>query len=138
MKNFEKINKHMNANKTKPINKKSTIDFLPISKFLHHTDKSYDYEVIVKFFAKNNITLKDFYSVSKGNEKCTVCAKNDWLVWRNDFMYYDTLNKCLINVEDDEELEDSPELEQIDFAVHVCPECGAWSTSILLNSTVAP
>ncbi len=63
-------------------------------------------------------------------KKCTVCAKNDWLVWRNDFMYYDTLNKCLINVEDDEELEDSPELEQIDFAVYVCPECGTWSTVI--------
>jgi len=130
MKNFEQINKYMNANKTKPINKKSTIDFLPVSKFLHHTDKSYDYEVIVKFFASNNITLKDFYSVSECDEKCTVCAKNDWIVWRNDFMYYDTLNKCLIHVEDDEELEDSPELEQIDFAVYVCSECGAWSTFI--------
>jgi len=83
MKKFDQINKHMNANKTKPINK-----------------------------------------------KCTVCAKNDWLVWRNDFMYYDTLNKCLISVEDDEELEEAPKLEQIDFALYVCPECGAWSTSI--------
>lgn len=130
MKKFEQINKHMNANKTKPINKKSTIDFLPVSKFLHHTGKNYDYEVIVKFFASNNITIKDFYSVNACDKRCTACAKNDWLVWRNDFMYYDTLNKCLINVEDDEELEDSPELEQIDFTVYVCPECGAWSTSI--------
>ena len=130
MKNFEQINKHMNANKTKLINKKSTIDFLPVSKFLHHTDKSYDYEVIVKFFASNNITLKDFHSVSECAEKCTVCAKKEWLVWRNDFMYYDTLNKCLINVEDDEEIEDSPELKQIDFAVYICSECGAWSTFI--------
>ena len=31
---------------------------------------------------------------------------------------------------DDEELEDSPELEQIDFAVYICSECGAWSTII--------
>ena len=130
MKNFEQINKHMNANKTKPINKRLTIDFLPVSKFLHHTDKSYDYEVIVKFFASNNITLKDFHSVSECDEKCTVCAKKEWLVWRNDFMYYDTLNKCLINVEDDEEIEESPELKQIDFAVYVCSECGAWSTFI--------
>jgi|GEM_PF-1686540 len=130
MKKFEQINKHMNNNKIKPINKKTTIDFLPVSKFLHHTDKSYDYEVIIKFFASNNITLKDFYSVSECDKKCTVCTKNDWLVWRNDFMYYDTLNKCFINVEDDEELEDSTELEQIDFAVYVCPECGAWSTFI--------
>lgn len=130
MKKFDQINKHMNANKTKPINKKSTIDFLPVSKFLQHTKKSYDYEVIVKFFANNHITIKDFYSVDACDKKCTVCAKNDWLVWRNDFMYYDTLNKCLISVEDDEELEEAPELEQIDFAVYVCPECGAWSTSI--------
>ncbi|MBP2627517.1 MAG: hypothetical protein H6Q68_2228 [Firmicutes bacterium] len=130
MKKFDQINKHMNTNKIKPINKKSTIDFLSVSKFLHHTDKSYDYEVVVKFFASNNITIKDFYSVGACGEKCTVCAKNDWLAWRNDFMYYDTLNKCLINVEDDEELEDSPDLEQIDFAVYVCTECGAWSTFI--------
>ncbi|AIF51008.1 hypothetical protein [Pelosinus sp. UFO1] len=129
MKKFEQINKHMNANKTEPINKKSTIDFLPVSKFLHHIGKSYDDEVIVKFFASNNITLKDFYRVGACDEVC-VCGKNDRLVWRNDFMYYDILNKCLINVEDDEELEDSPELEQIDFAVYVCPECGAWSTLI--------
>ena len=130
MKKFEQINKHMNTNKIKPINKKTTIDFLPESKFLQHTGKRYDYEVIVKFFASNKITLKDFDSVGACDKKCTACAKNDWLAWRNDFMYYDTLNKCLINVEDDEELEDSPELEQIDFAVYVCPACGAWSTSI--------
>ena len=130
MKKFDQINKHMNANKIKPIKKESIIDFLPVSKFLHHTKKSYDYEVIVKFFSNNNITLKNFDNVRESDEKCAACAKNDWLVWRNDFMYYDTLNKCLINVEDDEELEDSPELEQIDFAVYVCSECGAWSTFI--------
>lgn len=137
MKKFDNINKHMNANKTKPINKKSTIDFLPASKFIQDTDKKYDYEVIVKFFASNNIALKDFKSASAYDEKCTVCTKSDWLVWRNDFMYYDTLNKCLINVGDDEELEDSPELEEIDFAVYVCRECGAWLTvisSILTSS----
>ena len=130
MKKFDKINKHMNPNKAKPINKKSTIDFLPASKFLQHTGESYEYEVIVKFFASNHITLNDFYSAGARDEKCIVCGKNDWLVWRNDFMYYDTLNKCLINVADDEELEDSPELEEIDFAVYICPECGAWSTFI--------
>ena len=130
MKKFDKINKYMSSNKTKPILKKTTIDFLPVSKFLHHTDKSYDYEAIIKFFASNNITLKNFYSVAAYDEKCTACAQNDWLVWRNDFMYYDTLNKCFINVEDDEELEDSPELEQIDFAIYSCNKCGAWSTSI--------
>ncbi|WP_378957187.1 hypothetical protein [Pelosinus sp. sgz500959] len=133
MKKFEQINKYMNPSKPKPVNKKSTIDFLPVSKFLQHTEKSYDYEVIVKFFASNHITIKDFYSDASYDEKCTVCAKKNWLVWRNDFMYYDTLNKCLINVDDDEELEDSPELEQIDFAVYVCSECGAWSTFISYN-----
>ena len=46
-------------------------------------------------------------------------------------MYYDTLNKCFIKTEDDEELETSPELEEIDFAVYVCHECGAWSTCIV-------
>jgi len=130
MKNFEQINKHMNANKSKPINEKPTINFLLASKFLHHTDKKYDYEIIVELFYSNNITLEDFYNVGACDEKCTTCGKNDWLAWRNDFMYYDTLNKCLINVEDDEELEDSPELEQIDFAIYVCSGCGAWSTSI--------
>jgi len=130
MKNFDQINKHMNANKSKPINKRATIDFLPAGKFLHHTDENYDYEAIVKFFASNNITLKKFNSVSECNKKCTACGKSEWLGWRNDFMYYDKLNKCFINVEDDEELEDSPELEQIEFAVYVCSGCGAWLTSI--------
>jgi hypothetical protein len=129
MKKFEQINKHMTPNKTEPINKKATIDFLPVSKFLYHIGKNYNDEVIVKFFASNNITVKDFYRVGACDKAC-ICGKNDWLVWRNDFMYYDILNKCFINVEDDEELEDSPELEQIDFAVYVCPECGAWSTLI--------
>ena len=133
MKKFEQINKHMNPNKTKTIHKKATIDFLPISNFLHSKGKRYDYEVIVNFFATNHITLKDFRNINTYDQNC-VCGKNNWLVWRNDFMYYDTLNKCLINVEDDEELEDSPELEQIDFAVYVCPECGAWLTNCLLHS----
>ena len=98
MKKFEQINKHMSPSKTKPIHKTkpTTIDFLPISTSLPGKGKSYDYEVIVKFFIQNHITLKDF--------------KNS-------------------NVRD-EELEDSPELEQIDFAVYVCPECGTWSTVI--------
>ena len=130
MKKFEQINQYMDANKSKVIHKKATIDFLPVSKLLDHKDKSYDHKVIVKFFANNNITLEEFNWIGACDEKCTVCGKNDWLVWRNDFMYYDTLNKCLINVEDDEELEDSPELEQIDFAVYICSECGAWSTII--------
>ncbi len=131
MKKFEQINKHMSPSKTKPIHKTkpTTIDFLPISTSLPGKGKSYDYEVIVKFFIQNHITLKDFKNSNVRDQEC-ICGKNNWLVWRNDFMYYDTLNKCLINVDDDEELEDSPELEQIDFAVYVCPECGTWSTVI--------
>jgi len=130
MKKFEQINKYMSASNNKPINKKATIDFLPVRNFLGHIGKSYDYEVIVELFAEHHITIKDFHSVGIYDEKCTICGKNDWLVWRNDFMYYDTLNKCFINVEDDEELEDSPDLEEVDFAVYICSECGAWSTVV--------
>jgi len=130
VKKFDKINKYMEGNKGKPIQEKVLIDFLPANKFLYHTGKSYAYETIVHFFESNEIILKNFYRARKCNEACTGCGKNDWFIWRNEFMYYDTLNHCLISTEDDEELEDAPELEEIDFAVHVCPECGAWFTVI--------
>jgi len=136
VKKFEQIKKHMDGNKNKTIQEISSIIFLPVSKFLCHNNKSYDHETIMKFFNTNNIILKNFDSIGKGTEKCTVCGKNDWLIWHNEFMYYDTLNNCFITTEDDEELEASPELEEIDFAVHVCRECGAWSTVIFLNSTL--
>ena len=138
MKKFDKINKYMNGNKSKPIERVSSIDFLPVSKFLYHADKSYDHETIIKFFTTNNIILKKFYSARECDKECTGCGKNDWLTWQNEFMYYDTLNNCFINTEDDEELETSPELEEIDFAVHVCSECGAWSTLISLNIPIIP
>lgn len=137
MKKFEQIQKYMDSNKSKPIEETPSIDFLPANKFLYHADKNYAYETIIKFFAANHILLKDFYSIGKVEKDCTGCGKNKWLVWRNEFMYYDTLNKCFINIEDDEELEPSPELEEIDFAVYVCSQCGVWSTSIS-NSIVLP
>lgn len=128
MKKFEQINNYMNHNKTKPVHEKRIVDFLPVSKFLQHDKKSYDHKVLEKFFSSNGIALKNFYKEDLGGVTCPICGKKDWLVWRNDFMYYDILNKCLINVEDDEELEESPELEEIDLSVSVCAECGAWST----------
>lgn len=138
MKKFDQIKKYMDGNKSKPVEKVATIDFLPASKFLYHTDKSYDHETIIKFFSGNNIKLKDFYRVVEGDKACTVCGKNHWLIWRDEFMYYDNLNHCFINTEDDEELEASPELEEIDFAVYICPECGAWSTLIFANDNLIP
>ena len=131
MKKFDQINKYMDGNKTVPVQKTTSIDFLPVSKFLYHHHNKYDHGVVIKFFEANNIILKNFYSAGKCDQECTTCGNNDWLVWQNEFMYYDTLNKCFIQTEDDEELEPSSELAEIDFAVHICARCGAWSTFIL-------
>ena len=130
MKKFEQINKHMDANKIKPIQEIIVIDFLPVSKFLYHNNKSYDHKTIVNFFEDNHIILKNFYRGGEFDKECKTCGKKNWLVWQNEFMYYDTRNKCFIKTEDDEELEGSPELEEIDFAVYVCLKCGAWLTDI--------
>jgi hypothetical protein len=133
MKKFDKINKYMESNKSAPIQKKIAIDFLPENKFLYHKDKKYDYPMITKFFSTNRITLNAFKNIGKCDKECS-CGKNNWRIWQNDFMYYDILNKCFINVEDDEELEESPEIEEINFAVYVCTGCGAWSTHIFSES----
>ena len=120
----------MEGNKNTPIQEKVVVNFLPASKFLYHKEKSYDQTSIEKFFQTHKIALKDFYNGGKCDEKCTVCGKNHWLIWQNEFMYYDALNQSFIKTEDDEELEEAPGLEEIDFAVRVCAGCGAWATFI--------